>query len=51
MPTSSIRGIHYSWYLGSKTPTTTAGSTIRDVATLVNNSFENTCVNALAQHN
>ena len=34
--------------LGSKTLTTTAGSTIRDVATLVNNSFENTGVNALA---
>ena len=34
--------------LGSKTLTTTAGSTIRDVATLVNNAFENTGVNALA---
>ena len=34
--------------LGSKTLTTTAGSTIRDVANLVNNSFENTGVNALA---
>jgi flagellin len=34
--------------LGSKTLTTSAGSTIRDVATLVNNSFENTGVNALA---
>ena len=34
--------------LGSKTLTTTAGSTIRDVATLVNNAFETTGVNALA---
>ena len=34
--------------IGSKTLTTTAGSTIRDVATLVNNAFENTGVNALA---
>ena len=34
--------------LGSKTLTTTAGSTIRDVATLVNNAFENTGVNALS---
>lgn len=35
-------------HLGSKTLTTTAGSTIRDVATLVNNAFETTGVNALA---
>ena len=34
--------------LGSKTLTTTAGSTIRDVASLVNNAFETTGVNALA---
>ena len=34
--------------LGSKTLTTAAGSTIRDVATLVNNAFETTGVNALA---
>ncbi len=34
--------------IGSKTLTTTAGSTIRDVATLVNNNFEFTGVNALA---
>ena len=35
-------------HLGSKTLTTTAGSTIRDVASLVNNAFETTGVNALA---
>ena len=34
--------------LGSQTLTTTAGSTIRDVAALVNNAFETTGVNALA---
>ena len=34
--------------IGSKTLTTTAGSTIRDVALLVNNNFEFTGVNALA---
>ncbi len=34
--------------LGSKTLTTSAASTIRDVATLVNNSFGSTGVNALA---
>ena len=41
--TFTIHGI-----LGSKTLTSVAGTTIRDVATLVNNSFGSTGVNALA---